>query len=340
MRIGFMRSYKKPNKLVKLLAKTSQYYNIEIVYFNAHDVDLEKEKIYGKILVNSKWKTVEMDVPPFIDLNPYVFKHKQVIKFLKKHSTLSINKPFKSKYKIYNKILEDGTFSNLIIPYENCTDYKSVKGFSKQHKQFILKPNNGLRGKNVYKITRQGRKYIIQYLNEIERRNTRQFKRFLKDNVKENKYVMQKFIPSTNQKGYPFDCRIRLEKNGEGKWEVAIYLVRIGNNKVVSNVAKGGSVSMLTPFLEANFGDRAEKVKGEIKLIAKELPYKIEQLVGQNLISLGIDLGFDQEGKPYLFEVELGPGFEFGMGEVVLIKVDYYNYLKNRLANNSATTAV
>jgi hypothetical protein len=322
---------------VKLLAKTCQYYDIEVIYFNAHDVDLNKEKINGKILVDNKWKTVEMDVPPFIDLNPYVFKHKKVIKFLRKNSTLSINKPTKSKFKIFNKIMEDGRFSDLIIPYENCTDYESVKNFSKKHKQFILKPNNGLRGKNVYKITRHGRKYVVQYLNETEEKTPRQFKQFLKDNIKENRYVMQKYIPSISKKGDPFDCRVRLEKNGKGQWQSAIDLVRIGNNKVVSNVAKGGSVSMLTPFLEANFGDKAKSIKAEIKQIAKELPYKTEELLEQDLSSLGIDLGFDEQGKPYLFEIELGPGFEFGTGEVVLLKADYYNYLQKQLTNYQTT---
>lgn len=336
MQIGFMRGYRRPNKFVRVLAKACGYYNIELVYFNPHDVNIDEGIIQGKILKNNRWTTVDMNVPAYIDITPYVFKHRNVIKFLKSKSTLSLNRRLKSKDEIYDKILEDGKFSNLIIPYSSYTDYKDIKSFSKQHEAFILKPQNGLRGNKIFKVSRVGRKFRVSYFNEVKEMKERQFKLFIEENLKENKYVIQKYIPSNTKEGKPFDCRIRLEKNGKGKWAVAVYLVRIGNNNVVSNVAKGGSVSELTPFLKANFENDAENVKEEIKKIAKELPYKVEELLQQNLTSMGIDLGFDKHGKPYLFEVELGPGYEFGIGEVVSLKADYYNYLQQSQVNSES----
>jgi hypothetical protein len=46
---------------------------------------------------------------------------------------------------------------------------------------------------------------------------------------------------------------------------------------------------------------------------------------------MGIDIAIDKNGDLFLFEVETGPGFEFGVGEVALTKVDYYNYILNKI---------
>nr|WP_255259908.1 YheC/YheD family protein [Lentibacillus sp. CBA3610] len=134
-------------------------------------------------------------------------------------------------------------------------------------------------------------------------------------------YILQKYIHSKTKLGDPFDCRIRLEKNGRGFWEVAVYLVRIGSNqKVVSNVAQGGSVSRLRPFLESNFKENMESIKASIENIANKLPYKLESIFQQNLISLGLDIGIEKGGQIYLFEVETGPANEFAMGEIAIIQ--------------------
>ncbi|MFA1821436.1 YheC/YheD family protein [Virgibacillus oceani] len=329
MQIGYMN--KNTSKTTKLLAKACKYYDIDLIYFNENNVDLDKEIIYGKKLVNNKWETIEMkEIPPYIDIQPYFFKFKDLIKFLKKRSKLSINKRPGSKIKVFNKIKREGSFSHLLIPYEIYTGYEDVIRFIKQHKNIILKPIFGSKGKDVYKITREGRKFLVDYLDDKRKYNKRQFKSFLKNNIEEDRTVIQKYIISRTKKDEPFDCRVRLEKNGKGKWEVAIILVRIGsNNKIVSNVKRGGGVSKLPSFLKANFENRAGQIEENINKIAQEFPPKLEEILDQRLVSLGLDLGINQSGKPYLFEVETGPGFEFGSGEVVSLKVDHYNYIKN-----------
>src|SRR5699024_7899679 len=111
-------------------------------------------------------------------------------------------------------------------------------------------------------------------------------------------FILQKYVISRTLAGEPFDCRIRLEKNGRGKWAVAIYLVRIGSNqKVVSNVAQGGRVTSLRSCLETNSPDVEAQRRESIKVIAKSLPYKIESLYNVALSSLGLDIGTDRGGK-------------------------------------------
>lgn len=70
----------------------------------------------------------------------------------------------------------------------------------------------------------------------------------------DNRYVVQKYIQSRTWQGDPFDCRIHLEKNGNGHWRIIKKSIRIGiGQKVISKVNQGGGVSDCKAFLAANF---------------------------------------------------------------------------------------
>lgn len=61
----------------------------------------------------------------------------------------------------------------------------------------------------------------------------------------------------------------------------------------------------------------------------------MEELFGRNLTSMGIDIGIDKNSRElFLFEVETGPGFEFAIGELALVKSEYYKYILNKINNN------
>lgn len=329
--IGFMRGSRKPVKIARLLAKTSKYYGIDIAYFHAGDVDIEKKTIHAKFLEENTWVEREIGVPPFIDILPYSFGHKKVVKFLKENSLLSSDK-LGTKDFVYKKILEDGKFAHLIIPTKTIGNFNDFYHFLMKHHQIVIKPKKGLRGRDIYSLSVNDNSFTLKYQQSEQLLTFTELKEFYSHILESDEYILQKYIDSITKDGHPFDCRIRLEKNGKGKWQVAIYLIRIGTNqKVVSNVAQGGSVARLKPFLEANFPENAAELLSSIKSIATTLPYKTEKMFETNLSSLGIDIGIDKKGNLYLFEIEPGPGSEFALGEIALIKSEYYKYIITKL---------
>ncbi|QKY70426.1 YheC/YheD family protein [Lentibacillus sp. CBA3610] len=168
--IGYMRVNKKPMKMARLLAKVSKYNNIELIYFSPTDIDLNREVIHGKRLVNNKWITEQMSVPKYIDISPYCFKHKKEIQFLKQHSTLSSSGKLGTKTFVNKKILDDGHFSDLIIPTNEFTCFDNFYSFLKQYKEIIIKPKNGVKGKNIYMLKQEKNNYILSY-NHKNRKN-------------------------------------------------------------------------------------------------------------------------------------------------------------------------
>ncbi|WP_236939119.1 YheC/YheD family protein [Evansella clarkii] len=322
-----MRNKKNPKKFTKLVAKATKYYGIDLIYFSPIDVDIKKEVINGKKLVDGKWESIQVPPPPFIDFSSYCFKHKEIVSFLKKYSILSTGR-LGSKDVVYEKLFKDGEFSHIIIPTLRTENFNEFHNFLENYGEIILKPINGQRGEGIYKLSFYNNHYTLNYNQDEKTLSKEELHSFFSDVISNKRYLLQKCINSKTKTGDPFDIRIRLEKNGEGEWEVAIFLVRIGtSNKVVSNLTQGGSVSQLTPFLKENYGDEYLVLKKHIKKIAKNLPYKLEEIFETRLTALGLDVGIDTDRSIYLFETNNAPGFEFGMGEIALLRAEHYNYI-------------
>ncbi|BAC14869.1 YheC/YheD family protein [Oceanobacillus iheyensis] len=332
MYLCYMRNYKKPFEFVRLLAKASKYYGIDIIYCHPSQVDTTEGKISGKILLNNRWESITVPIPEYIDLNAYCYKYKETIDYLKKKSTLSSPRRFGSKESVYKKLIDDGQFAKIVPPTLLINSENDFRLLIEDYNKVILKPKKGHKGQGIYKINIVEDNYHVTQDCEEKIFNQSEMESFLQKQIIPNNYLGQKYVESTTSNGDPFDCRIRLEKNGEGKWEVVVYLVRIGSgNKVVSNVSQGGSVNKLLPFIKYNYPDNWNEIKEQIDYIAENLPEKIEQLFNKKTSFLGIDLGIDKGGSVYLFEVNSAPGVEFGEGELANIKSDYYNYiLKNK----------
>lgn len=331
-----MRNGRKPFKYVRLLAKASKYNDIDIVYFCPRDVNIEKKTVNGYFLINNKWIKKEAPLPTYIDTTPYCLKNKKVLKFLKENTMLS-TADIGSKDEIYDKIREDGEFSYLLIPSGKYKSFDEFWEFLNEHKNIVVKPKSGLRGRDIYQIKALRRNTIqISYQQSEEIISKFELEKIYNEKWSQDDHILQKHVNSRTKSGDPFDCRVRMEKNGSGKWSVAIYLIRIGvNQKVVSNVAQGGSVTTLTAYLDANFPDDKENIMEHIKKISKKLPYKIEEIFNVNFSALGLDLGIEEDGTLYLFEVENGPGTEFGEGQIASLKVEYFKYVAEKLSLKS-----
>ncbi|MFD1064434.1 YheC/YheD family protein [Oceanobacillus locisalsi] len=332
MYICYMRVFKKPPKYVKLLAKAAKYYNIDLIYSHPKDVDVGNEVINGLILQNNVWRQVELPAPPYIDLNSYCYKYKDVITFLKKKSTLLNPKGFGTKQKVYNTLMEDGEFAKYLPDTIQVTDFDDFLKFIKKYDKAILKPRSGHKGNGVYLIHKiDDKSYRLSFKNEEKVLPAEELKAHIEDIITDQVYLAQQYIQSLTATGDPYDCRIRLEKDAEGKWAVAIYLVRIGsNNKVVSNVAQGGGVQKLIPFIQFHYPASWENIKADFNYIAECLPPKIEALYQKQTSCLGIDIGIDKDEQIYIYEVNAAPGMEFGEAEIINLKVDYYHYLQQQ----------
>src|SRR5699024_6109912 len=332
MIVGYMRLYRHPTYMAKLVSITSKYQGIDVIFLRPRDINMKTGKVKGKMFINNSWIEVETDLPPFIDINQFCFKKKyrETMDYLREHTLLSDNTRLRlNKYKLQSALKEDNSFSHLVIPTLKIKSFEEIGEFLNSFPTVVIKPIGGSFGDNVYILKKEGTNcYIIKFEDKERVITSEELYDFYEENIKDKNYMLQKYIDSRSKQGHPYDCRINVEKNGEGKWVVARKIIRIGiGQKVVSNISKGGGVSNTEPFLRTNFGQMREKIEQELNEIAETLPYKVEKLRKTKLMTLGIDIGIDSSGEVYVFELNSSPGTSQLRSEAALLRAEYYKYV-------------
>lgn len=110
--------------------------------------------------------------------------------------------------------------------------------------------------------------------------------------------------------------------------------VRIGiGQSVISNVNRGGGISDPKEFLKANFSEQQEEIYQDLLQLGTQIHEKMEQLRGTHIMSLGLDIGIDTNGKLYLFEVNDGPSTKAVISEVAFLRSNYYLYVLEKRLN-------
>ena len=335
MLVGYMDVYKNPTLVATATAIMGAHYNIEIVYFNPKNIDMDKGLINGRQYRNNKWRPVTTKIPALIDAGSKTFNKsfnentKEIISYLKQNTVLTLDKKgTPNKERLQHLLFQDSNFAHLVIPSKNLISMNILEEFLIKYDSIILKPIYGRQGKGIYSLRKQGEKYILSYGTEESNLNYTELKKFYEKYLVEKKYLVQKMINSKTNEGYPFDCRIVVQKNRTGKWTIGKMFFRIGTGqKVVSNTFQGGSTSDPKPFLKANFGSKWNDVYKKLEEVALTLPYKFEEIKGTPTMDLGLDMGIDENGDLYLFEINHGAAMKRLASISARLRLEYYQYL-------------
>ncbi|WP_245832937.1 YheC/YheD family protein [Oceanobacillus timonensis] len=333
-----MTNFKKPTKLATMTSLIAKSYGIDIVYMTPKDVNIEEQKINGKVMVDSKWVNKETDIPPFIDAAIYCFKkeNKEVMDFLRESTFLSDTRVnLISKEKLQEVLKDDAKFAHLIIPTHKLEVFDDLYPNLIKYNKVVIKPGKGIKGKDIYSIEKIGEDtFKIGYQRNEWNVNLNGLKTYFDEILKQRNYILQKYIASKTPQGDPFDIRIHVERDRSGKWSIAKIYVRIGiGQSVVSNVSQGGGVSDPIAFLKAFYGDKWETIYSNLVRVGKTLPKKMEKLRKTHIMHLGIDIGIESNGDIYLFETNDGPGTTNVVSEAAFHRSNYYAYVLNKKLN-------
>lgn len=311
MIIGFMRNFINPPIMAKLTAMLCQSHGIDLIYLRPWDVDTTNNTVKGKMFVNNKWQNVHKKLPVLIDIAPYCFnkKNKKIMEYLRNNSTLTYDKKNAiNKEQLQRKLSKDKNFAHIVIPTIKAQSFKDIDDFLYKHSSIVMKPIGGERGRGIYILRKEADTYILGFEKEEQTLSREELIEHYKDFMENKNYILQKYISSKTKDGNPFDCRIHVQKNRQGKWQVARNFIRIGiGQKVISNVNQGGGISDPKPFLKANFGEKWKNINEKINQLALTLPYKLEEIKKTPLMSIGFDVAIDQEGDLYLIESNGAP---------------------------------
>lgn len=80
-------------------------------------------------------------------------------------------------------------------------------------------------------------------------------------------------------------------------------------------------------FLKLKFKEDAQSVNNHIDSFALNIAKKAEMVRKRELVTLGLDIGIDEDKDLFLFEANSAPDTSLLQEEVAKLRTDYYAYL-------------
>ncbi|MFZ5814428.1 MAG: YheC/YheD family protein [Bacillota bacterium] len=122
-------------------------------------------------------------------------------------------------------------------------------------------------------------------------------------------WVVQQGIELPSVDGRVFDLRVVAQKDGEGRWQLPLVLIRLaGRGEVAANMSLGGEPFLPGPFRE-RFGHQLpflSELEERVSDAALRTLAALESRFGL-LGEVGIDIGLDREGSAWVFEANTKP---------------------------------
>lgn len=339
-----LRQFNTPNTMALSAALCANMLDCDFIFFNPSDVDLTNRKINGLTLVDGKWVRKLTNYPDAIDNSPARKANRSIYNELEKSVPFTMhrigNKDFVSK-----KLMNDVEYRDLVIPYKNLNEFNDAMEMLNQHSKIIIKPTGGNRGNGIVYIEKIDQDFLVVSKEENVKYDYEAFKEYINE-LSKHKNLVQMYISSTTRSNLPFDIRIHVRRGEEGKWKIVKIYPRMGNEKSVeSNLSQGGSIAKIVPFLKHNFEGQWKRIFADLKKLGREFPEYFNRGYDFHIDALGLDIGIDQDGKPWLFEVNSFPGCTMFEVEAQLVAMKYAKYLalkdgKLSAVNNKEKTVI
>lgn len=285
----------------------------------------------GFYFENGKWHSF---VPPLPDVI-YNRIHSRKLEFshefkLFRNELEQLNIPFfndrfLSKWEVHEHLINENHL-HPHIPETALFSKENLIEFAKKYDTVFIKPVHGSQGRNIFKLIKENHLYSLKtslknkskllsdqlIIEEIYQ----QLKPLLNNRI----YILQQGIPLITIESRGIDFRVLCHKNHRNMWEVTSVVARVSaEDEFVSNIARGGEImTPLSALGEVMSRSEAKTVLTQMKELSIETAASISSQASGITGELGIDIGIDQEGKPWLIEVNSKPSKNFDDG---LIKI-------------------
>lgn len=224
------------------------------------------------------------------------------------------NPSFLNKWEVH-QILSKISELYSYLPETHLLDQFSLEKMLVKYQTLFLKPANGSLGSGIIRVKANG-KGKTNYTTYGARRRNGQANNALdlleKTSAfrKERSYIVQQGLNLCTYRGSTFDLRIVYQKNSKGKWQIGKEFVRIAPGRsAVANMARGGTPTQSHKVFRHLYHQEEEikEKKRLIKGLCNKIAVGIEKGSGQFWGELGLDMGIDKKGHPWLIEVNSKP---------------------------------
>lgn len=225
------------------------------------------------------------------------------------------NPSFLNKWKVH-QILIGNPRLYPYLPETRLLNAENLQEMLKKYPVLFVKPSNGSLGFGIIKLKVNERGEINYVINRgrgrlrTQAENAEEFLKKTRKIRKDKPYIVQQGLDLATYRGSPFDMRIIYQKDGNGEWQISKKFVRVAApGSSVSNLSSGGRAEPSKKVMRYLYPkkDTIEEKNKEIKALCHVIAVTLEKSINGTFGELGLDIGIDKKGRPYLIEVNSKP---------------------------------
>ncbi|GLX69604.1 YheC/YheD family protein [Paenibacillus glycanilyticus] len=312
-------------KFARMLSEAATRLGMDLFVFSPAQYEERSGQLSGFRFRNGSWMKETCQLPDILYDRCFYRNAEEksrcralraVIK--ERQPAIPLNGNLPGKWEVYNALRQDYLLAPLLPQTIRLDRLDRIRQLFKDgSRDIFLKPSAGMQGKGAIHLkqcpltkewtaagrTRSNTPFRHQFGDYATLASWAQ--RFLAV----SSYIAQPYLPLTDTHGHPFDLRVLVQKNGNGRWTITGTAIRTGrSDSITSNLHGGGTATRATEYLVSKYGSaKAEQMMNKIHHASLHASEKLESFYGR-LAELGIDFGIEQSGTVWLLEVNSRPG--------------------------------
>lgn len=302
------------------LVRTGRRIGVPTYVITPEGIDWERNRVRAWGISSGRWYRLYIPIPDVVydrvqtrklDLLP---RTREVKRKLADHPGIKMfNTGFLDKWETHTA-LESAGAERLLPETKLLTSRQELLEFTRRFRSVFVKPAGGSLGKGIWVIQRRGGRYHIIHYGEKRVRRLRNLRspgyvwRRLQRMRRKRRYVVQQGVQFARYRGRRFDMRLLAQKGGDNEWVISACYARVAPpGSLRSNLDAGGKAVRSSRVMRHIFGRRGPRVLRRVLAagitIAKAMEEATDGVVGE----LGIDIGVDRAGRPWMIEANSKP---------------------------------
>jgi hypothetical protein len=327
IRIGMFRNGLPPGPVALAAAHVAAAQGAQFFYFAPDDVNLAERTINAQFFEDNQWTRRITDFPHVVDNDLYP-TDPEVWNALVASARI-MTPPLGGKLGVDRRMRAVNTFDGLLIPTAPLTCFEDLTAQLEIHQQIVVKPVFGSGGSDLTFIARGEEGYRANFSHKDWKLSKAGLRQLYETRMRAKEYILQKYVLSRSLDGRPYDIRLHVRRDRSAQWRLIKVWARIGSGQgVVSNIAAGGGITNGRQFLKHRFANEGERIYRQMIALANNFPGAFQALYEDRTFdALGIDVGLDAEGHPWLFEVNTYPGADYCEIQDAVARIGYAIFL-------------
>lgn len=289
-------------------------------FYVFHIKDFSIDGIDGYYYDNDGWRKSKIILPNIVYNRIHSRKleassfFKKFINEINQQKIPIFNERFLSKWEIHN-ILEGEEHLHPFLPDTALYSEEKLPAYLEKYNSVFIKPVNGSQGRNIFKVSYDLGKIIVEASSAGDHEKTKvfnhvsEFIQWFRKRQTQTVFIIQQSLPLSTYQSRQLDFRVLCHRTHQHDWRVTSIVSRLSaKSQFVSNLARGGE--MMKPLKPlTNLFDQ----KTALSQVAfmKELSIEIANVISQSSTGLfgelGIDIGVDENGRIWIIEVNSKP---------------------------------